>query len=90
MIKYKMIRKFAPIISVLLLQIISCIWYLLPNVGHAHVPGEFIRMLIFGGITLFVLMVTILLYFVYKPTTLIWKIPFVISFGMILLAWFYK
>ncbi|WP_299242762.1 hypothetical protein [uncultured Aquimarina sp.] len=84
-----MIQKFAPII-IIVLQIVSCIWYLLPSVSHAHVPGGFIRMLIFGGIALVLLVITTILYFMYKPTGLLWKIPFVISIGMILLAWFYS
>ncbi|WP_299438940.1 hypothetical protein [uncultured Aquimarina sp.] len=84
-----MIQKFAPII-IIVLQIISCIWYLLPSVSHAHVPGGFIRMIIFGGIALVLLVIATILYFIYKPTGLLWKIPFIISLGMLLLAWFYS
>ncbi|WP_299254508.1 hypothetical protein [uncultured Aquimarina sp.] len=84
-----MIQKFAPII-IIILQVISCIWYLIPSTSHTHVPGGFIRMIIFGGITLALLVITTILYIVYKPSELLWKIPFVISVGMILLAWFYS
>ncbi|WP_298538621.1 hypothetical protein [uncultured Aquimarina sp.] len=78
------------IFPLIVLQIVSCIWYLLPSMSHTHVPGGFIRMLIFGGIALVLLVITTILYFMYKPTGLLWKIPFVISIGMILLAWFYS
>lgn len=87
--KNVLILKYSLII-IIVLQIISCIWYLLPSVSHTHVPGGFIRMLIFGGIALLLLTVTLVLFFIYKPTGLIWKIPFAISFGMIMLAWFYS
>ncbi|WP_299219240.1 hypothetical protein [uncultured Aquimarina sp.] len=78
------------IFPLILIQIISSIWYLLPSVGHSHVPGGFIRMLIFGGITLVLLVITTILYFMYKPTGIFWKISFMISLGMILLVWFYS
>ncbi len=78
------------IVPVIVLQLINCIWYLSPSMSHAHVPGGFIRMLIFGGIALVLLVITTILYVVYKPSELLWKIPFIISLGMILLAWFYN
>lgn len=84
-----MIQKYAPIV-IIILQIISCIWYLLPTISHTHVPAGFIRMLIFGGIAIVLLILSIILYFIYKPTGLLTKIPIIISIGMILLAWFYS
>ncbi len=84
-----MIQKYAPIV-IIILQVISCIWYLLPTISHTHVPAGFIRMLIFGGIAIVLLILSIILYFIYKPTGLLTKIPIIISIGMILLAWFYS
>jgi len=79
-----------PIIVIIVLQLISRIWYLLPSMSHAHVPGGFIKMIIFGGITLVVIVITTVLYFIYKPTGMLWKISFMLSFGMLVLAWFYN
>ncbi|OED47321.1 hypothetical protein AB832_00580 [Flavobacteriaceae bacterium (ex Bugula neritina AB1)] len=78
------------IFPLILIQLISCIWYLMPSISHSHVPAGFIRMIIFGGIALVLLVITIILYVIYKPSGLIWKIPFIISLAMILLAWFYS
>ncbi len=83
-----MIQKFAPIV-IIIIQIISCIWYIFPGVSNSHVPAGFIRMIILGGIALFLLLLTAILYFIYKPVGLLWKIPFIISLGMIILAWFF-
>ncbi|WP_299242776.1 hypothetical protein [uncultured Aquimarina sp.] len=59
------------IFPLIVLQIVSCIWYLLPSMSHTHVPGGFIRVLIFGGIALVLLVITTILYFMYKPTGLL-------------------
>lgn len=74
----------------ILAQSISCIWYLLPSSSQAHIPGGFIKMMIFGVIALVVILITTVLYFIYKPTGMLWKIPFILSFGMLVLAWFYN
>lgn len=87
--KNKVILKFTPIL-IILLQVITCIWYLLPSASHAHIPGGFIKMIIFGVIALVLLGISAVLYYVFKPSRLLWKIPFVISLTMILLAWFYS
>jgi hypothetical protein len=58
--------------------------------NHAHVPGGFIKMMIFGGVALVVIVITTVLYFIYKPIGMLWKISFMLSFGMIVLAWFYN
>lgn len=84
-----MIQKFAPIL-IIVLQIMSFIWYLLPTSNHAHIPVEFIRMIIFGGISVLLLIIMTILYIIYKPTGLLWKIPFMISTVMILFTWFYN
>ena len=78
------------IVAIIVLQLISCIWYLLPSMNHAHVPGGFIKMMIFGGVALVVIVITTVLYFIYKPIGMLWKISFMLSFGMIVLAWFYN
>ncbi|WP_282133170.1 hypothetical protein [Cellulophaga baltica] len=83
-----MALKLTPIL-IILLQIISCIWYLIPSVSQAHIPGGFIKMIIFGGIALVLLTITSFFYFIKKPSGILWKISFVISLVMFLLAWFY-
>jgi len=77
-------------ILLILLQMMGSIWYLSPTVSHAHVPGAFIRMLIFGGIAIALLILSIILYFIYKPTGSLVKVPIFISIGMLLLVWFYN
>jgi len=74
----------------ILLQMISSIWYLLPTVSHAHVPAGFIRMLIFGGIAIVLLVLSTILNFIYRPSELLVKVPVFISIAMLLLAWFYE
>lgn len=75
---------------VIVLQLLSCFWFLLPFNNHTHVPRGFIKMVIFGVIILFLLIVAIIFNFIFKPTELLWKIPFVIFIIMVLLGWFYN
>jgi len=63
---------------------------LLPSGSHADIPGGFVKMIIFGSIALFLLVVNIILYFFYKPLDFVWKIPFAIFVIMLLLGWFYN
>lgn len=84
----KISLKFVPI-TIIILQMVTSVGYIIPATSHAHIPDGFIKMLIFGGTTLVILAIITILYFIYKPSGLLWKIPFIISFVMILLAWFY-
>jgi len=84
-----MIHKFSPYI-IIILQTLACIWYLLPENSSTHVPGGFIKMIIFGSTALLLLIISTILYLIYKPSELIWKMPFIIFIIMILLGWFYN
>ena len=84
------LRVQKPIITIIVLQLISCIWYLLPSMSNAHIPEGFIKMMIFGGTALVVIVITTILCFINKPSGLLWKLPVVFFMSTLLTGCFYN
>ncbi|WP_108868840.1 hypothetical protein [Aquimarina aquimarini] len=80
-------QKILPVL-VILLQIISFLWYLYPTntKNTVHVPVAFIEFILFGVFNLIVIGLYLILFLFQKQKTLLQKIPFILFGLSIILA----